>query len=377
VRLLFLDQFSELGGAQRVLLDTVSAACCRSWTVQVALPGYGPLVPQLRQLGAAIASIPCGPYRSGAKSIADLLHFSSDLRAQRRVIGDLARDADLIYVNGPRLLPAAALVSRGRIPILFHAHSHIEQGLARRLASGSIRRPGATVIACSQSVLDNFRECTRAAAVIPNGVAEMPFRERNRISRIGVIGRISPEKGQAEFVRAAAALQTEFPCARFVVCGTPLFGDSAYDESVRALARGLPVDFLGWRDDIAMVLSELDLLVVPSKQEGMGRVIIEAFSAGVPVVAFAVGGIPEVIREEETGFLVRERTSEALARRIGEIMSSDPGSIRRIVLNARRAWEHDYTLATYQNRIMQVIQCMGRREPAAQRAASVAENIRA
>jgi glycosyltransferase involved in cell wall biosynthesis len=274
------------------------------------------------------------------------------------------------------LLPAAALVSRGRIPILFHAHSHIEQGLSWRLASGSIRRSGATVIACSHSVLDNFRECTRSAAVIPNGVAEIPFRERNRVSRIGVIGRIGPEKGQAEFVRAAAILQDEFPSARFVVCGAQLFAEAAYYQSVKALARGLAVDFLGWRNDIATVLSELDLLVVPSKQEGMGRVIVEAFSAGVPVVAFAVGGIPEVVRDGETGFLVHERTSEALAHRIGEIVRSD-ASIQRIALHARRAWEHDYTLATYQNRITQVIQCMGRRVADAQPAASVAEDIRA
>ena len=362
MRILFLDQFSELGGAQRVLLDTVSAACGRGWQAQVALPGDGPLIDQLRSRDVPVARIPCGPYRSGTKSVADVFRFTSDLRIQRRIVGDLAREADLIYVNGPRLLPAAALVSRGRIPMLFHAHSHLEQGIARRFACGSIRRSGATVIACSQSVLDTFRDCTRAAAVIPNGVGEVPFRERNRISRIGVIGRISPEKGQAEFVRAAAILHTEFPLAAFVVCGAPLFADGGYDRSVGALARDLPIEFPGWREDAGAVLSELDLLVVPSRQEGMGRVIVEAFSAGVPVVAFAVGGIPEVIQDGETGFLVKEMTPEALARRISEVLKRDPGSIRRIVSNARRAWELHYNVTDYQNRIAQVIQCMaGRR----------------
>jgi glycosyltransferase involved in cell wall biosynthesis len=359
VRVLFLDQFSELGGAQRVLFDTACAARERGWPVQVALPDDGPLVDQLRSCGFPVARIACGPYRSGSKSVGDLLHFSSDLRQQRRVIGDLARETDLIYVNGPRLLPAAALVSRGRIPMLFHAHSHVE-GLARRFACGSIRRARATVIACSQSVLDVFREGSRGAAVIPNGVAEIPFHKRAGISRIGVIGRIHPDKGQAEFVRAAAILHSEFPRVQFVIGGAPLFANSAYLRSMEELARGLPVEFLGWRDDIGAVLSELDLLIVPSKQEGMGRVIIEAFSTGVPVVANAVGGITEVIEDSVNGFLVREHSPEALARRIGEIIRSDASALQGIAANARHDWERNYNLTLYQQRITQVMECMTR-----------------
>lgn len=361
MRILFLDQYSELGGAQRVLLDTVDAACGRGWPVQVALPGNGPLVDRLRSGGVATASIPCGPYRSGSKSPMDLLRFTSDLRQQRRIIGELARETDLIYVNGPRLLPAAALVSRGRIPMLFHAHSHIEQGLARRLAFGSIQRSQAIVIACSQSVLDTFQGSSRAATVIPNGVAEIPFRQPKAIVQIGMIGRIAPEKGQADFVRAAAILHSEFPDARFVICGAPLFADSDYSRSVTQLARGLPVEFLGWREDIGAVLSELDLLVVPSKQEGMGRVIVEAFSAGVPVVARAVGGIPEIVRDGENGFLVQEATPDSLARRIADAIRSDVASLWKIAANARRAWETEFNLAIYQHRITQVLECLARR----------------
>lgn len=359
MRVLFLDQFSELGGAQRVLLDTVCAARERGWSVRVALPGNGPLVDQLRSSGFPIVPIACGPYRSGSKSLGDLLRFSSDLRQQRRVIGALASETDLIYVNGPRLLPAAALVSRGRIPILFHAHSHVH-GLARRMACGSIRRSRATVIACSQSVLDVFREGSRAGAVMPNGIAEIPFRERHGISRIGIIGRIHPDKGQLEFVRAASLLHSEFPGLQFIICGAPQFSDSAYLRSVKELAQGLPVEFLGWRDDIGAVLSELDLLVVPSKQEGMGRVIVEAFSAGVPVLASAVGGIPEIIEDGVNGYLMRERSPDAMAQRITQIVGSDPAPLRRLAANARRDWERSYNLTLYQQRVTQVMACLSR-----------------
>jgi glycosyltransferase involved in cell wall biosynthesis len=119
------------------------------------------------------------------------------------------------------------------------------------------------------------------------------------------------------------------------------------------------VEFLGWRDDIASVLADFDLLVVPSKDEGMPRVVLEAFSAGVPVVAFATGGIPELIMDSDTGFLVSEITPQALAARIREIIVSDVEKLRRVVTNARHAWERSYTVAVYQSRIIDLADRVG------------------
>jgi glycosyltransferase involved in cell wall biosynthesis len=80
-------------------------------------------------------------------------------------------------------------------------------------------------------------------------------------------------------------------------------------------------------------------------------VLVEAFAAGVPVVAFAVGGIPEVVTDGETGFLVRDATPESLAARIRELLNGDSLTLRRISRNARRAWEERYTVAAFQQRI--------------------------
>jgi glycosyltransferase involved in cell wall biosynthesis len=199
--------------------------------------------------------------------------------------------------------------------------------------------------------------------VIPNGTPDAGFQERafgpGRSWRIGLIGRISPEKGQAEFLQSISTLAPEFPAAKFVICGAPIIPAGKYLDFVSELARGLPVEFLGWRDDIASVLAELDLLVVPSKDEGMGRVIVEAFSAGVPVVAFATGGIPEVITDGETGFLVADATPDALAARIRAIILSDAETVRRVVANARRRWEQSYAVSSYQARIMEVVEQVG------------------
>ena len=342
----------------------MAAARWRRWQTWAALPPGGPLITRLESLDATVVQVPCGPYQSGAKRMQDFFRFGSDLTRQVRLLSDLKSRVrfDLIYVNGPRLLPAAALMSRGRPPVLFHSHSHVEQALARRLASWSIRRTRAAVVGCSHSVLAQFRDdvARHKQFIIPNGVREVPFRERDFPHdgrwRIGMIARMSREKGQAEFVRAAALLSAEMPDARFVICGSPLFAGESYFNEVGELARGLPVDFLGWREDIDAVLTELDLLVVPSKLEGMGRVVVEAYSAGVPVIAFAVGGIPEVMLDGETGFLVQDRTADALAQCIRETSRADPQDLHRIASNARRAWETSYNVATYQQRITELME---------------------
>jgi len=348
-----------MGGGQRVLLDVVDAAITRGWTAHVLVPGNGPLAGQLRARNITVEHIPCGPYRSGGKSPADFLRFAIDRRQQGEQIGNLLRQRrfDLIYVNGPRLLSATTSAVRDRAPVWFHAHSRIQQSYAIRAAGASIRKLDATVVACSNWAAEPLRPYARAGKlhVIPNGAPDLGFRERpsdnSAIRTIGVVGRISPEKGQMEFLSAVALLKSEFPRMRFVLCGAPGLPARKYFDRVQALARDLNVELLGWREDIASVFSELDLLVVPSKEEAMGRVLVEAFSAGVPVLAFPAGGIPEVVTDGETGFLVSGATPQALAARIGDILNGDAQTLRRISGNARREWEQRFTVTAYRRHI--------------------------
>jgi glycosyltransferase involved in cell wall biosynthesis len=367
MEILFIDQFSVMGGAQLCLLDVLDAVEKRAWNAHIALPGDGPLVERVRSRGFGVTKIPCGPYRSGNTSFADFFRLPLDIWRQKRILTEIINRGNfgVIYLNGPRLLLAAALAAHSRVPVLFHAHNRLNQGYAAGLAGWSIRHSGATVIACSNYVAQPLARYVkkRKLHVIPNGTPDAGFRERafgpGRSWRIGLIGRISPEKGQAEFLQAIATLAPQFPAAKFVICGAPIIPAGKYLDFVSELSRGLPVEFLGWRDDIASVLAEFDLLVVPSKDEGMGRVIVEAFSAGVPVVAFATGGIPEVITDGETGFLVADATPDALAARIRAVILSDAETVRRVAANARRSWERSYAVSSYQARVMEVVEQVG------------------
>jgi len=364
VNILFLDQYSELGGAQQVLLDTLDAATERGWRAHVLIPGPGPLWEEVCSRGVSVSTIPCGQYRPRRKSAGDAVRLPFDLLRQIKAINRLTKrgEFDLIYVNGPRLLPAVSLASRERTQVLFHAHSHVCQKSAAWLVGRSVQRAGARVVACSHSVAEPLRPYANELCVIPNGVRDMGFQRcefgRDGKWRIGLIGRIAPEKGQAGFLRAAALLQTDLPGAEFVICGAPLFGASDhYSNEVRTIASGLPVKFLEWQADVSRVLHMLDLLVVPSIEEGMGRVAVESFSAGVPVIAFPTGGIPEVVKNGETGFLTRALSPEALAEAILQVTSKQE-LLQQVASNARRVWQRSYTIASYKERITRLLESL-------------------
>jgi glycosyltransferase involved in cell wall biosynthesis len=360
VNILFLDQYSDMGGAQGCLLDLMPAIHERGWVAHAAVPGEGPLVDRLHATGAFVHAIRCGPYRSGTKRIGDYLKFPLDIARQVRTIRRLLDQTqfDLVYVNGARLLPAAAIAVSGRVPMVFHAHWRYA-GAAAWVARWSIQKSAATVIGYCRYMTPPLDVPRDRLHVISNGVADCGFRERSFDPsmglRIGIIGRIAPEKGHIEFLRAAALLAPQFPGAHFVICGAPLFSDQQYERKVRRRARGLPVEFLGWQDDVAGVLNKLDLLVVGSTREGPPRVLLEAFSAGVPVVAFPAGGIPEALDDEQTGFLAADCSADALASRIRTVLTGDPARLRQVTRNARRAWESSYNISLFRSRITSLL----------------------
>ncbi len=97
-----------------------------------------------------------------------------------------------------------------------------------------------------------------------------------------------------------------------------------YESEVRAAAAGLPIEFRGWVENVYDALAEIDVLLVPSApHEATTRVILEAAMAGVPVVAFASGGIPEVLAEANLARSVEEMARKALAAGLHASKSGD------------------------------------------------------
>ena len=115
-----------------------------------------------------------------------------------------------------------------------------------------------------------------------------------------------------------------------------------YAEAVHLASAGLPVTFHGWTRDVYSALAGLHLLIVPScAREATTRVILEAFAAGVPVVAFRSGGIPEVIDHGRTGFLA---DSAPDASRMALEVLGRPEMLASIAAQARARWSEVFSL---------------------------------
>jgi glycosyltransferase involved in cell wall biosynthesis len=362
VRVLFVDQYTSLGGGQQCLLDSLEGVLARGWQASVTVPGDGPLVDRIRQKGVEVIPIRSGPYRSGNKRAADFLRYIGDRVSQKRTLRrELGRHSfDLVYANGPRILSACVEAAGGGLPVLYHAHSYLGQSYSVRLVGRSIRRGQVTIAACCHYVAEPLASFVPRGHlhIIPNGVSELAYAPSPKPEvRIGMIGRIAPEKGHLVFVEAAKLLSRELPRVAFVICGSAATSDAPYLSSVGNAAEGLPFEFIPWQESIGRVLGGLTLLVVPSLEEGAPRVILEAFSAGVPVLASAVGGIPEMVEDGKTGFLVPPKSAEELARGILHVLGDTDG-MRTVEANARREWERCYDVSIYRNRITNLIESL-------------------
>jgi glycosyltransferase involved in cell wall biosynthesis len=136
---------------------------------------------------------------------------------------------------------------------------------------------------------------------------------------VGTAGRLIALKGLEYLLRAAAALQPEFPGLRVEIAGAGPHGQKL-EETAAQLGLAGRVEFLGWVDDIHSVLPRWDVFVVPSLEEGFSIAALDAMAVGLPVIASSVGGIPELVVDGETGWLVPPADVETLVSRLRSLL---------------------------------------------------------
>ncbi|MGQ9576948.1 MAG: glycosyltransferase family 4 protein [Thermoguttaceae bacterium] len=174
---------------------------------------------------------------------------------------------------------------------------------------------------------------------------------------VGAAGRLSPEKGFGVLVDAAAQVVRQQPGVGFV-----LFGDGALRGPLQRQIddRGLNGNFVlaGFRPDFDQYLPHLDLLALPSFTEGLPNVVLEAFAAGVPVVATAVGGTPEVVEHGQNGYLAPPGDPGAMARHIAELVCQ-PERARQMGRHGRQRVARDFTFDRQAEQYRELFRTMG------------------
>lgn len=157
---------------------------------------------------------------------------------------------------------------------------------------------------------------------------------------VSIVGRLSEEKGHRAFLEAAQRILRERPETRFLIVGEgPLEADLRM--SVARLSLSESVVFTGHRADMARIYNATDVLVISSSTEGLPYVLLEASAYGTPTVATTVGGIPEVIRDGVTGWLVGSGDVAAIADRVLRCLA-DPTARAKMGAAARTEIERRF-----------------------------------
>jgi glycosyltransferase involved in cell wall biosynthesis len=194
------------------------------------------------------------------------------------------------------------------------------------------------------STLQKSRVRRDKVAVIANGIDFSPLLSvEDGVSQrgfgsdltIGIVGRLARQKGHSFLFAAARGILKGFPGAKFIV-----IGEGPDRKPLEALARDFgiagSVCFAGYRGDMPNVYASLDLMVLPSLDEGLPMTLLEAMAAKRPVIASAVGAVPEVIEHGQNGLLVEPGKADDLEQAI-RLLLNDPSLRRRLAENARKS----------------------------------------
>ncbi len=341
---------SEIGGGQKVFLSLAKELHSRGYPAVVVLP-EGPLVELVK------------PYATRVH-IADLASVTSLPRIARILWAEPAGVIDAHLTKCALLFAFANLLFRRRLYCtLFNAVTHEALGPTQRrvypalcrllqwLADGIIvnsEQNKQHVVAVTGMDPDSVK-------VIYSGIDIRGFSAQQQERRpgepfvIGAVGRLSPEKGHIFLVRALAHLKhINFLC---LIAGEgPLrqeLEQAATEEGVAYRIR-----FLGFQANVAQVMSQMDVVVMPSLDETFGLTIVEAFALRKAVIASEVGGIPELVRHGRTGWLVPPRDSAALASAI-EHAFANPSVCQRIGQTAYEFAVANFTTALMADRTLE------------------------
>jgi len=332
-RVLFVDHADWMGGAEQNLLLLMAHLDRRRFEPVLAAAPASPLARAARELGIEVQEVPLARLR-GRRSLDLLPAWWKGVTALRHLLRQ--GRFDILHSNTQRASLYAAPAARlAGVPLVWHVHDiHVGEPLYCRLMS----RCSTAIVAISSAVAAPLPAgAQRKLFLIPNGIdvdrfrPDAPARRRLRAAMnvpeeallLGNAGWIAPWKQVELFLEVARRVAPALPPAHCWVIGDiPDARYAGYLAGLQKQARrhlGDRCRFLGAREDMPAVMAALDILVHTARAEPFGRVLMEAMAAGVPVVAFADGGVPDVVRDGETGILIPPGDVERMARAVREL----------------------------------------------------------
>lgn len=331
MKILQLTSARHLGGGERHFIDLTNALGQRGHDVFVALIPDSPLLPELQVPSGNILSLP----------LRNALDLASAWKLKEFVRD---RQIEIVHAHVARDYPLAALAigRSGPAKLVLSRHVMFPMSGLHRLT----RRRVSRVIAVSQAVASKLRSQNifdeRQIALVRHGidldrfqlVRENPQTQRKdgRL-RVGMLGELSPVKGQTDFVRAAAVIAAARDDVEFMILGRDNSGSGENRRQIEKLIEevGLAkrMKLVESIDDTAVFLRGLDVFVSASRSEAFGLAIVEAMACGTAVVATMSEGAREIIEDNRTGRLVEIGVVAEMAQAVSELLSD--GQKRKVL----------------------------------------------
>jgi glycosyltransferase involved in cell wall biosynthesis len=354
-KLLFLDQFGTFGGGQRVLLETLSSLDPAQYQKIVALGTDGDFKSKLMEEGIHVLNLPLGHYRSGKKSLLDIARFvfRSLYCAFVLTCWIVRHRPHLLFANGPRTFICTTLSGWVTLrPVVWHLHNVLPKGVELSLLTLFSRRAH-TIVACSRAaaepLLARSPSLQSKIRVVHNPVPNLnqhtspdmdslrrSFGVQSQQICIGILGRITPFKGQWHFIEAARLVREQCRGVRFFVIGSPAT-DKVDQQYYRQLLRTVEqsdvkdaVFFIEHQREVERYLAMMDVVVVASQgPEALPQTLIEGMSLGKAVIAPASGGIVEILEDGKTGLFAEVNEPHKLAAAMMKLI--DDSNLRKFL----------------------------------------------
>jgi len=292
-----------VGGMESAVLRLVQALPADQFHVTAMCPFESAFT---KRLGAVVGPVHIAPISEDLRW--HTIQMAVDLVRRERI--------DVIHAHLWKAHVLAAVVGRvAATPVLATVHGmHMTMG---DLEAHLVGRTHACMVSeAARAHALAVGAAPRRLHVVRNGVDDEVFAPRPRAAglppTVGFVGRLSPEKDPRTFVEAAALIHARAPGVRFVIVG-----DGPLRTEIEALVaeRGLDgvLAFAGVRDDMPATYAAFDVLALTSRHEGTPLAVLEAMACGLPIVATSVGGVPELVCDDESGVLVAPSDAGAIA----------------------------------------------------------------
>lgn len=356
IKILYIEGWGDFkGGGPRSFFNLISHLDRKKYDPIVVCPASGALLDAFKKINVKVEIIKAESLKA--------VHLFSFIRATDKLLKLIKEEkVALIHSNAGASresfysLVAAKIMG---IPFIYHSRVIESAGIIERILAKMSTR----IIVISEAVRKKFRWIKNEEKIVKiyNGVDLKNFnpeisgqgiREEFGIPPeamvIGTVGNLIPWKGHKYFLQAAKEIKDKVK-AKFIIVGEDLTDKKKYKKELEVMAEDLGIRddliFTDFREDIPQIMAAFDIFVLPSINEPFGRVLIEAMACGKPVVATEGGGVPEIVKDAQTGILVPMENPSAISKAVISLLE-DNKRAKELGLSGRKRAEDFFGIET-------------------------------